>query len=106
MLLTFKLRYRTNFGQSLLLIGNHEIFGNGEIARAIPLHYLEEQFWETTIVIPNAAVSDRAITYNYVMRNTDGSLTYDWGKDKTINPASFGKEELLVIDTWNHAGAF
>jgi 4-alpha-glucanotransferase len=106
MRLTFKLRYHTNFGQSLLLIGNHEIFGNGDIGKAIPLHYVDEQFWETTIVIPNAAVSDGAITYNYVLRNSDGSFTCDWGKDKTINPAFFGQEELLVVDSWIHAGAF
>jgi 4-alpha-glucanotransferase len=45
------------------------------------------------------------MTYNYVLRNPDGSLIYDWGADKKINPASFGKEEVLVIDAWNYAGA-
>ena len=106
MRLTFKVRYHTNFGQSLLLTGDHELFGNGNIAKAIPLHYVGEQFWEATIVIPNTAVSDGAITYNYGLRNADGSLTYDWGKDKTISPTAFEKEELFVIDSWNHAGAF
>src|SRR6266481_6393701 len=106
MRLTFKVRYHTNFGQSLLLTGDHELFGNGNIAKAIPLHYVGEQFWEATIVIPNTAVSDGAITYNYGLRNADGSLTYDWGKDKTISPTAFEKEELFVIDSWNHSGAF
>lgn len=106
MRLTFKLRYHTEFGQSLLLTGNHEIFGNGDIARAIPLRYVDERFWEATIVIPSVAIRDAPITYNYVLRNTDGALTYDWGKDKTFNPASLEKEELVIIDSWNHAGAF
>jgi 4-alpha-glucanotransferase len=106
MRLTFKVRYHTNFGQSLLLVGNHELFGNGDIAKAVTLHYVDEQFWEATIIIPNSAVPKTTITYNYVLRNSDGSLVYDWGNDKTINPASFEKEELLLIDSWNSAGAF
>src|SRR6267142_5084430 len=106
MRLTFRVRYHTNFGQSLLLTGDHELFGNGDIAKAIPLLYVDEQFWEATIVIPNATVPDATLTYNYVLRNPDGSLVYDWAKDKSINPASFEKAELLVIDSWNHAGAF
>jgi 4-alpha-glucanotransferase len=106
MRLTFKVRYHTNFGQSLLLIGNHELFGNGDIAKAIPLQYLDEQFWQTTISAPKAAIPDATITYNYVLRNPDGSLIYDWGIDKRINPASFETEEVLVIDSWNSAGAF
>src|SRR5215510_12313562 len=105
MRLTFKLRYHTNFGQSLLLTGDHEKLGNGDIARAIPLRYLDEEFWEATVIIPKGVISDGAITYNYVLQNADGALTYDWGKDKTIKPDSFEKEELLIIDSWNHAGA-
>src|SRR6266436_131063 len=106
MRLTFKLRYHTNFGQSLLLTGDHEILGNGDIAKAIPLHYVDEQFREATIVIPKAAVPDATIIYNYVLRNPDGSLNYDWGTDKKVNPASFEKDEVLIIDAWNHAGAY
>ena len=106
MRLTFRVRYHTNFGQSLLLIGNHELFGDGDIAKGIPLRYLNQQFWQTTISIPKDAVPDATITYNYVLRNPDGSLIYDWGTDKKINPASFEMEEVLVIDSWNYAGAF
>jgi 4-alpha-glucanotransferase len=105
MRLTFKIRYHTTLGQSLLLTGDHEIFGNGDIANAISLRYLNEQFWQATITIPRAAVPNATITYNYVLRNSDGSLVYDWGRDKTINPASFETAELLVIDSWNYAGA-
>jgi len=106
MRLTFKLRYHTNYGQSLLLTGDHEMLGDGDIGRAIPLHYLDKQFWQITIFMPKAAVPDATITYNYVLRNPDGSLIYDWGRDKKLNPASWGKEEVVVIDSWNYAGAF
>jgi 4-alpha-glucanotransferase len=105
MRLTFKLRYHTDYGQSLLLTGDHDLLGNGDIAKALHLQYLNEQFWQITIVIPQTALPDTTITYNYVLRNPDGSLIYDWGTDKKINLTSFRKEEVLVIDSWNYAGA-
>lgn len=105
MRLTFKVRYRTNFGQSLLLTGDHEMLGAGDVAKAIPLQYADEQFWQITIYIPEPALPDVLITYNYILRNPDGSLIYDWGRDKKINPRSFDKEDVLVIDSWNYAGA-
>src|SRR5215471_5276606 len=101
MLLTFKLRYHTNYGQSLLLTGDHEMFGNGDIAKAIPLQYVDEQFWQITIFIPKGSVPDARITYHYVLRNPDGLFIHDWGSDKVLNPASFADEEVLIIDSWN-----
>jgi 4-alpha-glucanotransferase len=104
--LTFQLRFHTQFGQSILLTGNHELFGNQDIARALPLEYLDPQFWRVTISLPRHAAPDADIVYNYVLRNPDGSLIYDWGNDKVINPAKVAAEELLIIDSWNHAGFY
>src|SRR5437588_130041 len=40
---TFRVRFHTEFGQTLWLSGAHEIFGGGDLSRAIPLHYLDEE---------------------------------------------------------------
>jgi 4-alpha-glucanotransferase len=106
MRLTFQLRFYTHPGQSLWLTGNHEIFGNGDLSRAIPLQYLNSQFWHATLVFPPAAPPDAEITYNYVLRNPDGTVIYDWGADKTINPASLTNDEVLIMDSWNPAGLY
>ena len=52
MTLTFKLRFHTKYGQSLWLTGDHEILGGGQVERAIPLQYLNEEFWQATITLP------------------------------------------------------
>ncbi len=106
MRITFKLRYHTNYGQSLFLTGDHEIFGNGNIEKAIRLQYSDDQFWQITIFIPKGEVPNARITYHYVLRNPDGSLISDWGNDKVVNLAAFDREEMVIIDSWNYAGAF
>ncbi len=104
MRLTFRVRYHTHFGQTLLLSGQHELLGEGDPARALPMQYLNEEFWQLAFEFPSATVPDVQLGYNYILRNPDGSLVYDWGRDKVINPAWFEAEAVLVLDAWNHAG--
>jgi 4-alpha-glucanotransferase len=106
MRLTFQIRFHTQYGQSLWLTGNHALFGQGELERAIPLQYHDDSSWQLTLVLPSAARPDADITYNYILRNADGSVVYDWGNDKHINLARFTHDEVLLIDSWNHAGFF
>ncbi|MDD5139957.1 MAG: 4-alpha-glucanotransferase [Verrucomicrobiales bacterium] len=105
MKLTFRLRFHTKVGQSLFITGNHEQLGGGQIKRAVPLQYLNEESWQASILLPDGAASDAAITYNYILHNADGSTVQDWGNDRVINPASFKQGEVLIVDSWNHAGA-
>ncbi len=105
MKIIFRLRFHTRFGQSLHLTGNHELLGNGRIEKALPLNYLNSEFWEATIDWPDDATSDETTVYNYVLRNADGSMTQDWGSDRIIRPGSFGNQELLIVDSWNDAAA-
>ena len=103
MKITFRLRFSTRYGESLLLTGNHELFGNGDAAHAIPLGYLNQEFWETTLVFAKNTAPNANITYNYVLRDAQGSLLFDAGKDRVINPAAISEDELLIIDSWNSA---
>jgi 4-alpha-glucanotransferase len=105
MRLTFQLRFHTEYGQSLFLTGNHPLLGNGDVAKAIPLQYLNADAWSLSIDLPPDAAPDADIVYNYVFRNLDGSLNFDWGSDKVINPAKFNSRDVLLIDSWNHPGS-
>lgn len=102
----FQVRFHTRPGQSLHLTGNHELFGNGDPGRAMPLEYLKDQFWRATISLAAGAAPDAAITYNYILREADGSLAYDCGRDRCVNLASFAREEVLFLDVWNDASYF
>lgn len=106
MRVTFQLRYHTHPGQTLWLTGNHEILGNDEVASAIPLDYLNDQFWRVHLVLPKATAPNQEISYRYLLRQADGSIVEDQGKGRVFNPASFKTEEVLIIDSWNHPGFF
>ena len=103
MKLTLRLRYRTRFGQSLWLTGSHPSLG-GETKKAIPLEYLNEEFWQASIPLPPDSLKT-PISYDYILQNADGSQVADWGADRRLVPSEFGGAELLVIDSWNDTGA-
>ncbi|HEV2437990.1 MAG TPA: 4-alpha-glucanotransferase [Verrucomicrobiae bacterium] len=104
MTLTFKLRFHTRYGQSLWLTGDHEILGGGEVERATPLRYLDQEFWQASITLPKEAATNVEIHYNYVLREADGLAIQDWGNGRAINPAAFAQEEVLIVDAWNNEG--
>lgn len=103
--LHFLIRYHTSFGQNLYLTGNHVLLGNGDIANAIPMQYLNEQAWTVSIPWPKLAISS-SVQYNYVLVNQDGSVVVDWGADKQIPFNQTDASDIQLIDTWNHAGYF
>jgi 4-alpha-glucanotransferase len=103
--LTFKLRYRTSFGQSLWVTGHHPALGDGEEARAVPLAYFNEEFWQVTLSFPRGArVPAGDVPYHYLLRQANGAMTADWGHDRRLHPAFFKLEEVVQVDSWNDAG--
>lgn len=104
--LVFQLKFRTNPGDNLFITGDHEIFGNKEISKALPLQYLNDEMWVVSIDIDAASVPANGIVYNYVLKFADGSVVYDWGSDKKIDKGILKYEEILINDAWNHAGYF
>ena len=105
MKLTFRLRYATQTGQSLWLTGNHAALGGGNPASALPLHFLNADFWEITVPLDKTAVK-ATLNYSYILRRADGSEITDWGRDRALRPAAFKSDDLLVVDAWNYAGFF
>src|SRR6185437_429971 len=102
--LDFYLRFYTHPGQSILLSGNLPELGNGEIASAIPLEYVNGEFWHRSVVLGD--IPSSPVQYHYILKNIDGTLTEEWGDDKFIETPAATVEELQVIDSWNYAGEF
>jgi 4-alpha-glucanotransferase len=96
--LTFRLRFATQPGQSLWLLGTHPLPDH-----PIPLRYVDTETWETSIPLATV-VTEIPFSYSYILRNPDGSQTTDWGRDRTLTPRDFKVTELTVIDSWNHPG--
>jgi 4-alpha-glucanotransferase len=101
--LNFHLKYKTNFGQAIFITGNHPLLGNGNIEQAIPMVYLNEDYWVLHLAT-KGLFKEGAIQYSYFIQNEDGTRTFDWGTDKSIMTNQFSTKELVLIDTWNFTG--
>ncbi len=104
--LIFQLRFHTKFGEALFICGNHEKLGDSNITDALPLQYLDDQTWVVSIDINASSIPAEGIEYNYAVKNIDNFVVYDWGNDKKLTPDLFKYEEVLIADSWNHAGYF
>jgi len=62
------LKFHTQYGQALYVTGNHAIFGDNNIARALPMKYLDPETWTVNIQLSNAEIESREIIYNYVFK--------------------------------------
>jgi 4-alpha-glucanotransferase len=96
--LNFHLRFKTNFGQTIFITGNHPLLGNGHIEAAVPMVYLNEDYWVLHLTTKGLLKSE-TIYYSYFIQNADGTRIFDWGSDKSIIldqlPTSLG--ELLFL---------
>ena len=104
MKIQFYLRFHTQPGQSLFVSGNTGDLGANDIENALPLQYLNADFWTGTTEV-DAAIHPK-IQYKYFLKNADGEIVIEWGNDKVIDISKSGIEEIQTIDTWNHAGEY
>ena len=104
--IVFQLKFNTQKGQNLFILGDHFLLGNGILENAVPMQYFNEEFWVATIELPTNDISTKIITYNYVLKNADGSTIIDWGKDKSFAISKNQLEELILVDSWNYAGYY
>ena len=103
MRLQFYLRYKTSFGQSIWISTNGEL-GTDLIDKAVSMVYMNEEFWFAEIKIDKDKAS--RFQYKYILKQEDGEIIPEFGNDRTIEIPAHGIKELLVIDTWNHAGEY
>jgi 4-alpha-glucanotransferase len=100
----FYIRFYTHPGQSLLVTGNIDALGRGDLSRAMPLQYMNRDFWKGSLVLE--APWSQPLKYHYVLRTADGMLTEEWGDDRVVDPPAGVVAEIQLVDTWNFAGEF
>ena len=100
----FYVRFYTKPGQSLSVTGNIPLLGENKINKALPLTWLNNDFWHGTLELENKATGK--IQYNYVYTNEAGFKVVEWGNDRIIDLNKISADEIQVVDTWNHAGEF
>ena len=105
MKLQFYLRFHTQVGQSLWLGGNTEELGNDDPSRAVPMIFLNEEYWELAVEMKKK-VLQKVIRYKYYLQNENGELVAEWGDDRVIDLYRKELQEVQMVDTWNHAGEY
>ena len=105
MKLQFYLRFHTQVGQSLWLGGNTEELGNDDPSRAVPMIFLNEEYWELAVEMKKK-VLQKVIRYKYYLQKENGELVAEWGDDRVIDLYRKELQEVQMVDTWNHAGEY
>ncbi len=103
MIIHFYLRFTTHFGQTIFVSGNNDILGNDDLAKALPIQYLNDQLWHGSISID--PVKDlNTIRYKYILREEGKEETVEFGDDRIAELDSANAEEIVFFDTWNYSG--
>lgn len=102
MLIHFYLRYNTNFGQSLSVCSNAKALGNDSFADEFDLTYLDSEFWYGKMELAGPDI----FNYRYILNNEDGTKIIEGETERVIELSKNSSTDLILIDTWNHAGSF
>ncbi|MBC7937586.1 MAG: 4-alpha-glucanotransferase [Rhizobacter sp.] len=104
MTLNFYIRFSTKFGQTLFVSGNNKSLGNEDFTQAVSLQYFNEEFWRGRVDVPSTEINSSDIEYRYMLKEADGTRVIEWGNDRVIKLSKISFSEIVLIDTWNHAG--
>ncbi|MBM3439692.1 MAG: 4-alpha-glucanotransferase [Bacteroidetes bacterium] len=104
MKIQFFIRFHTQYGQRLSVSGNCAALGNGDLTKALPMEYMNEEYWTATIEIGKN--NPDPLQYKYIFYNEHKEEVIEWGEDRTVPCSKLNVSELSLIDTWNHAGDY
>jgi 4-alpha-glucanotransferase len=104
--IAFQLRYHTRVGENIFVTGDHALLGENDMNKALPLQYLNEDYWFGELAIPGEQQLAKPISYKYFVRDEYGNINTELGSDKVIDPSLYQVEEIRLIDSWSYAGYY
>ena len=102
MRIDFYLRFHTQFGQSLAIVGNIPALGLNDPGKALPMHFFNEEFWHVRIEIDP---SHHQLHYRYVFTDKNGEQKKEAEKERIIDLKKHSSD-IVVIDTWNDESSY
>lgn len=102
MILHFYIRFSSRYGQTLFVSGNCDALGNDKASAALPLAYLDEEFWYGTVDIDNATEIEE-LQYKYLLKEDDSVVIAEGFDERNLQLSSY-HGDLVLIDTWNNTG--
>ena len=109
MTIHFFIKYRTSFGESLFITGDHALVGDGDLQKALPMAWFNDAFWHAIVEFPIPKVEGKKLTpekisYRYFVKDNLGINVFEGEVDRYVELSKSGKESVSVIVTWNAAG--
>ncbi len=104
MVIEFRVRIKTKFGENLFITGNCDELGNNKEAKALPLSYVSEDTWIAKIELNNSIT--KSIHYSYFLKTNENEVIWGGETNRRINFKEFSTKLIQVIDCWNDAGSF
>ena len=98
MKVTFKINYKTNWGEHLFISGT--VYGNngGQYVKDIPMTYTDDGNWIATTELEDCKV----FSYKYRVFNDNKTSFGEWGHERMFYP--IGELEHTLDDTWRVNG--
>src|SRR6185503_11384683 len=100
----FYLRFYTRPGQTLYISGNIAALGGDDPSKALPMQYLNGEFWHAHIELEQWP--GESVRYSYILHTEDGKRSEEGGNDRILEEPAADVEELQVVDTWNWTGEY
>lgn len=95
--LTFSIDYRTDWGESLYIVGDIPALGNNDPVNAVKLQFKGPQTWKVSISV---AENTREFSYSYMVRHDDGRVRKEWGKGHRFYGGA-GVSDFEIFDHWS-----
>jgi alpha-amylase len=93
---SFGVNATTTYGQNIFVTGNHASLGNWSPGSAVALSSAAYPVWRATVALP----AGTPIEYKYLRKNTDGTVTWESGGNRTTTVPASGT--VTLNDTWRN----
>ncbi|MFI7056320.1 carbohydrate-binding module family 20 domain-containing protein [Streptosporangium canum] len=91
---SFNANVTTYYGQNVFVVGDVEELGGWDPAKAVALSPSSYPVWKATVSLP----AGTAVSYKYVKKNPDGSVTWESDPNRSFTTPSGGA--VTRDDTW------
>ncbi len=96
MKVSFKIDYQTTWGQVLYVSGSTTDFGEWDHSRALKMNSFVPGEWEVDCKFP----SGKVVEYKYLIKDENGNLTWEGGKNRVLETGNLDFEEVRCRDFW------
>jgi alpha-amylase len=91
---TFTVGETTSWGQNVYLVGSVPALGSWNTSQAVPLSSSGYPTWNGAVTLP----ANTYVEYKYIVKNADGSITWEPGNNHSFTTAGSGSTTLN--DSW------